>query len=161
MDKMTDYTIRPARTEDRKQLADLWRALLQEQSELDARFVIAEDAPTRWQNDFSEWVGSSVYGLYVADVEQEGLVGFASVNLWYPVPIYEPELEAYVTELYVATAWRRKGVGTALLHQVRVWAAEKEARRLRLAVLSANEIGLAFWARRGATPFVETLLIDT
>lgn len=155
-----EYAIRSARASDREQLAGMWRQFLEEQAELDARFVIADDAAERWSNDFSEWVGSKVHGFFVAESERDGLIGFASVHLWYPAPIYRPDLEAYLDEIYVRPDWRRRGAATALLQEVRSWAASRHARRIRLGVLGENRDGLTFWDRSGARPFFETLFID-
>lgn len=160
MKRAGDYHVRSARGADRERLASLWTLFLEEQARLDGRFVVADDAAQRWSNDFSEWIAASVHGLFVADSENEGPIGFASVHLWYPAPIYRPELEAYLNEIYVAPAWRRKGAATALLEAVREWAEARNARRIRLGVLAANETGLTFWDKSGARPFFQTLLID-
>jgi len=159
MDQMLDYSIRSACEEDRDQIAVMWIDFLAEQALLDPRFVVADDAAARWRNDFAEWTASQVHGLYVAE-SGDRLIGFASVHLWYPAPIYEPKLEAYLNELYVRAEWRKRGAGTALLGKVREWARAKEASRIRLGVLSENESGRAFWVKSGGRPFVASLLID-
>lgn len=137
----------------------MWIDFLKEQAALDPRFVVSEDAVDRWRNDFPEWIGATVHGLFAAESDGE-LIGFASVHLWYPAPIYRSDLEAYLDELFVRPEWRRRGVATALLDAVREWAGDRQALRIRLGVLGANTGGQAFWRRRGATAFVETLLIE-
>lgn len=152
--------VRTARQTDRDDVTAMWIDFLGEQNALDSRLVISDDALDRWRNDFSEWITAGVHGLFVADHDKEGLIGFASVHLWFPAPIYRPELEAYIDELFVEPDWRRRGIASALLEEIRNWAAEHQARRIRLGVLSANESGLAFWQSVGATSFVATLLIE-
>jgi GNAT superfamily N-acetyltransferase len=159
MDGSQNFRVRPARENDREGLEALWQTFLEEQSGLDARFVVADDAGERWNNDLSEWIGASVHRLFVAERDDDK-IGFACAHLWFPAPIYEQELEVYLDELYVVSAWRRRGVARSLFEQVRAWAQERKARRIRLGVLSANTGGLAFWEAVGAEPFVETMVID-
>jgi len=160
MNPAGDFRVRSARAADRERLAAMWKQFLEEQAELDDRFVVADDAAERWSNDFTEWIGSRVHGFFVAESEREGLIGFASVHLWYPAPIYRPELEAYLDEIYVTPTRRREGAATALLQAIREWATARNARRIRLGVLGANENGLTFWDKTGARSFFQTLLID-
>lgn len=155
-----NFQVRAAGGDDRDRLAAMWNCFLEEQAGLDDRFAVADDAAKRWDNDFSEWVGSNVHGLFVAESAAAGLIGFSSVHLWYPPPIYRPALEAYVDEIYVAPAWRRRGVATALLGAVREWSEARNARRIRLGVLDANRAGLDFWKKTGARAFYQTQLID-
>ena len=49
---------------------------------------------------------------------------------------------AWVTDLVVAPAWRRKGAGSTLLTAAQVWAAERKARRLVLEIISKNQAGI-------------------
>ncbi|HLE55988.1 MAG TPA: GNAT family N-acetyltransferase [Rhodothermia bacterium] len=160
MQHADEVRVRAARENDRARFAALWIDFLREQCALDPRFVISDDAPERWQNDFPEWIGANVHGLFVAEHDEAELVGFASVHLWYPPPIYDQVLEAYLDELFVAPDWRRRGVASALLDRVREWAAQREARWIRLGVLDSNTTGLKFWLSRGARSFVSTMLID-
>jgi len=141
-------------------VTEMWVAFLAEQSQLDDRFVVADDARERWENDLPEWVHSRVHGIFVAYDTEGRLVGFSSVHLWYPAPIYRAELEAYVNEIYVRPEWRRRGVASALLDAVLDWADRQDADRVRLGVLAANAQGLAFWTAVGAKEFVTTMLID-
>ncbi|HUF10016.1 MAG TPA: GNAT family N-acetyltransferase [Rhodothermales bacterium] len=160
MQRANEVRIRVARENDRNRFAALWADFLREQCALDPRLAISKDAPERWRNDFPEWIGANVHGLFVAEHDEAELVGFASVHLWYPPPIYDQVLEAYLDELFVTPEWRRRGVASTLLDRVKEWAVQREAHRIRLGVLDSNTTGLTFWQSRGARPFVSTMLID-
>lgn len=151
-------TVRRARREDEETLAFLWVQFLQEQTSLDPRFAVAEDALDRWRNDFPLWVGDESRRIFVA--EAGGIVGFATAHRWWPPPIYAEASEVYVDELYVTPASRRGGVGRRLVEAVQAWAGTLGADRLRLGMLAANENGALFWERLGARPFSVTLTID-
>jgi len=142
-------------------IADLWRQLLSEQHEVDQRFSASDDARERWLNDFKEWVGApEVHHLVVA--ESDGaLVGFASAELWWPQPVYEQVLEVYLSELYVAPACRRQGIGSKLLANVQEWARSKDVAQIRLGTLARNHEAIDFWENRGASEFLVTLLLPT
>ena len=49
---------------------------------------------------------------------------------------------AWVTDLVVAPELRRRGVGSALLTAAQAWAAQRQARRLVLEVISKNQPGI-------------------
>lgn len=151
-------TVRRARKEDQDAMAFLWVQFLQEQAALDARFALAEDALTRWRNDYPLWLTDESRRIFVA--EANGIVGFATAHRWWPPPIYEDASEIYLDELYVTPSARRSGVGRRLFEAIRTWAGSLGAERLRLGMLSANENGANFWHRMGARPFSVTLTID-
>lgn len=156
---MVDASIRRARRTDRERLEALWAQLLEEQSELDPRFEVAEDAHERWANDFPLWLEDGTRRIYVA--EPEGVVvGFVNAHRWGPPPIYKDASEVYVDELYVAPEARRRGWGRQLVDAVRGWADELQADRLRIGMLVANEEGAAFWKAQHARPFYQTLTIE-
>ncbi|OLZ39926.1 GCN5 family acetyltransferase [Natrinema saccharevitans] len=64
------------------------------------------------------------------------------------VPWPEDTSVAFLARLYVHPAVWNEGVGTALLEALEAALAET-AERLRLAVLAANDVGIAFYESRG------------
>ena len=78
--------------------------------------------------------------LFVAEADGY-LCGFAAVTL----VAGQAELES----IAVPEAWRRAGVGSALLVSVRVWAQKHGAASLELEVRAANERAQAFYAAHG------------
>ena len=155
---MPDITIRRASEEDQQAIGTLWGTLLDEQTELENRMGVADDAQERWNNDFPMWIEDETRRLFVA--ETETVVGFVSARRWGPPPIYEEQEEVFLDELYVAPKARRAGVGTRLVSAVREWADELGARRIRLSVLAANETARGFWAAQDAQPMTLTLTME-
>jgi len=156
---MSSSTIRQARPSDQEVIGGLWESLLEEQSALDARMGVAEDARARWENDFPLWLDDETRRIFVAEPSDE-VVGFVSARRWGPPPIYRDEGEVFLDELYVAPSARRQGLGTELVEAVQEWADTVEARRVRLRVLAANDAGRAFWRNQDAAPLTETLAIE-
>ena len=96
--------------------------------------------------------------MFVAEADG-ALVGLATAHPYWPSPMYEQEMEVYVTELVVDPACRGRRVGARLIEAVRGWAREQGAVRIRAGVLSRNERGRAFWQREGAEDFFTTVTL--
>ena len=152
--------IRTATILDAEAVSGAWEALHLEQSKIDARFALADDAVARWQNDFKEWVDATDVRKIVVAEEDGEIVGFASAQLWWPPPVYEQAIEVYLDELFVAPESRRRGIGTRLLEDIAAWARGKQAKRVRLGALAANDEAIEFWRQRGANEFLVAMLLD-
>lgn len=152
-------SIRRARKDDQEALAVFWLRFLEEQSSLDPRFGIAEDALERWMNDFSHWLHDERRRILVAE-RAEAVVGFVTAQRWVPPPIYAETVEVYIDELFVVPEMRGKGVGERLVDAVRRWAETLRADRLRMGVLAANGAGRRFWERQQGRPFSVTYTIE-
>ena len=151
--------VRRARKGDSDAVGRLWIDLLQSQSKLDSRFQPSDDALQRWRNDFPEWVRRDSRRIYVA--EGDGAIrGFVSAERWSTPPIYRDVREIYIDELYVEPAYRRRGLGRALVEEVALWAKSEGAHRLRAGALGANGEGRTFWERVGAEAFTVTYTLE-
>ena len=151
MHERSAVSIREAVRRDAEQISALWLAIMQEHEQMDERWQLADDAPKRWLNDLRWWVEDDVHRVLVASVGDD-LVGFIHAYLWEDLPIYANGTEVFIATLYVTASMRRKGIASALMEQVREWAIEVRAVRLRLGILSGNEEGIAFWESQNAMP---------
>ena len=155
---MSSVTIRRARRDDEDAAVALWASLQAEHEAMDARHRPSDSAPKRWRNDFRVWVEGDADRVFVAEADGV-LVGLVTAHPYWPSPMYEQELEVYITELIVASEQRGQGVGTRLVEAVRVWAREQGVSRIRAGVMSRNERGRAFWQREGAEDFFTTVTL--
>ena len=158
-DVTSEVTIRRARLGDREAAVALWAGLQAEHEALDGRHRPSASAQERWQNDFREWVESEAHRVFVAEAGGV-LVGLVTAHPYWPSPMYEQELEVYITELVVDPACRSGGVGARLVEAVRAWARAQGVTRIRTGVLSRNEGGRAFWRREGAEDFFTTVTLS-
>ncbi|ELZ08092.1 GCN5-related N-acetyltransferase [Natrinema thermotolerans DSM 11552] len=109
-------------------LGDLESSIAAATDREDAAFLVAEGST----DDGEDGTGTG------ADCH-----GFA-----HAVPWPEDTSVAFLARLYVHPAVWSEGVGTALLEALET-ALERTADRLRLAVLAANDVGIAFYESRG------------
>jgi GNAT superfamily N-acetyltransferase len=157
---MSAATVRRARPSDLGAAVALWRQLQAEHEALDARHRPSDSAAERWSNDFHVWAKSDAHRVFVAEAGGR-LVGLVTAHPYWPSPMYEQELEVYVTELVVSPEARGEGVGARLVGAVRAWAREQGVAQIRAGVLSRNERGRVFWRREGAEDLYATVTLPT
>lgn len=88
--------------------------------------------------------------LYVAELEHE-IVGLLLLReMANPDdPIFRPRRYAYVDEVAVAQAHRRRGIGRRLMEQALQWARERGLGTIELNVWAANPGAIEFYRRLG------------
>lgn len=151
-------TIRRARPADLEAAVGLWRGLQDEHAAMDPRHRPSASAEERWRTDFGVWVASEVHRVFVADAGGE-VVGLVTAHTYWPAPMYEEEMEVYLTELVVVPERRGSRLGERLVEAVRTWARDLGVRQIRVGVLSRNERGRAFWSRLGGEDFFVTVTL--
>lgn len=133
----------------------LWSALVASQAEIDDRFTASDDARERWDNDFPQWLQSESRKLFVAE-DEESVCGFATVERWNPPPVYRDRPGVYLGEIFVDSAYRRRGHGRSLIDAAREWGRTIGAHELRAGVLARNEEGCRFWQQVGGEEIAKT-----
>jgi ribosomal protein S18 acetylase RimI-like enzyme len=98
------------------------------------RYSIGEVFATwaRWDAGWVAVEDNEIRGFATAEYE----AWHRRVNLWF---------------LYISPAWRRQGVGRALLERVEAYGRDRGAKRVWLETSSANVPGVAAYARLGYT----------
>ncbi|MDZ4700356.1 MAG: GNAT family N-acetyltransferase [Rhodothermales bacterium] len=150
---------RQAGAADAPAIASLWRALMDEHTAADTRFVLAPDAARRWANDVRAWLSDTSHRFVLAEIDDRP-VGFIHGHRWRPIPLYDTVLEVFIGELYVMVDERRAGIGGRLLTELHAWARDEGAVRLRLGVLAANAGAAGFWETSGARPLAVEYTIE-
>ncbi|WP_327053113.1 GNAT family N-acetyltransferase [Halomicrococcus gelatinilyticus] len=141
---MDDSTVREATADDvaaiRRVARESWHAAHDD--------VVGPDAVER---AIDEWydvdsLAESVRrddGLFLVAAVGVGVVGFAQAVLG------DEGEPAWLARIYVDPEQWGEGVGTALLDRIEGWLRDEEADRLRLAVMAGNDVGNAFYEKRG------------
>ena len=65
-------------------------------------------------------------------------IGLIDASILHPTPIFRPVRTLHIHALYVLPAYRRRGVGTALLRAALKWGQQRHCRLAQLSVLPHN-----------------------
>ncbi len=94
------------------------------------------------------------HGLFVAEVEGQ-VAGFLHVTVRDapPIPILVPRRVAVVDNIAVKAAYRRAGLGRALMSRAEQWAQARGAAEVELNVYEFNGAAIAFYESLGYEAF--------
>ena len=79
-------------------------------------------------------------------------IGLIEASILDPTPIFRPVQTLHIDALYVLPTYRRRGVGTALLHAALAWGQQHHCLRAELSVLPRNP-ARRFYRAMGFTAF--------
>lgn len=136
------FTIRPATAAD----VPLILTLIRELAEFErlTHEVVANEAQLSGQL-FGERPAAEVLLAEGADGEP---AGFALFFQNFSTFVGRPGI--YLEDLFVRPAWRKRGIGQALLQRIAALAVERGCGRFEWAVLDWNEDAIAFYQKLGA-----------
>ena len=148
--------VRPARPADRADVAALWESLVAEHAALDAAFAVRPGAGAELPAAVDRILRDPAAALWVWD-GPEGVAGFCAAERRMAPPAAAERQRIEITEIAVAPAARRQGVGTALAQAALDWAQAQGVRRIEVRVAVRNPAGDAFWRALGFAGFVNVL----
>jgi GNAT superfamily N-acetyltransferase len=146
-------TIRPATADDLEAVVDLWLEMMAEHEAFDPRVRLSISARSAYRNYALYHIEREDAPVFVVEKRGE-IIAYCLAYCARSLPMFRPSSYGFISDLVVGRAWRRQGLGTALLERVRAWFAGRGIRSLQLQVYSRNAPGLQFWQRVGFSPFV-------
>jgi len=157
---MTDafhYTIRAFDTDDAVAVQRLIAELQDSLSPLDESLPPGAQMASAYYAQTMERCREQAGAIFVADAGGE-VVGFVVVLTRVPFASADapPGEFAFVTDLAVTEAWRRRGIGTELLAAAENAARSNGARELRLDVLVGNP-AIDLYRQNGLTEYLVTM----
>jgi GNAT superfamily N-acetyltransferase len=141
------------------ELADvtaLWLALTRHHEALDPAFALRPGAEAEVRRLLEAHLGDPATAIFLAD-DAAPPDGFAIAHLSRAPPIHPETCRAEITDLFVAPAARRRGLGRALVAAATRWAKGRGAERLEARVVAGNDLGQAFWRSVGFASCVDVL----
>lgn len=154
----SSFQIRPAVSDDADALRQLWRELDRLHAEVQpAFFRLAERAKIT-----ADTQGSLMRQVFVAEVDDSDvkhLAGAVVVRIAHTPdePPLVPAMRAMVEEIVVQRAYRRRGLGGALMAKAEAWAKARGAVQLVLTVWQGNQQAEQFYRRLGFAPVSQVL----
>jgi ribosomal protein S18 acetylase RimI-like enzyme len=162
VEESMEFTIRPGVEEDTPKMLRLWREMMDVHAHLEPRFrpLPAPEGEQAWAQHLREHVWSSQdWCVFVAEADGR-LVGQIIGMTRNSLPVFEPERYGYVTDIVVAPAARRAGVGQALFEALKGWFSQRDIPYLQLSVTCSNPASQAFWRTMGCTDYMDTMWYD-
>ncbi|XP_078621145.1 diamine acetyltransferase 1-like isoform X1 [Branchiostoma floridae x Branchiostoma japonicum] len=146
-----EFTIRPARPDDCKDMARIIKELAAHQGKGD-RETVTEEALR--EDAFRD---DPYFMALVAEVPgtaggEARLVGYAMYYYCYS-PFVRRVM--YLEDFYVEPSYRGRGIGTSLMKEVAKIGVENHCNMMQWACLSWNEIAVRFYKRHGAKNITE------
>ena len=149
---MSEISVRPARSADLPRLRELYIEMTAHHHALDARYADAATAAEEAKHFFDNWLTHSRALLVVAESEAF-LAGFGLIALQKPHMAIAALRTARIDLLAVGTAFRRRGIGTALTTAMLQWAERQSAEAVFVSHAVQNPAATAFWSRFGFADF--------
>ncbi len=147
--------IRRARLEDVPRLVPLWREMWDHHVPFDSRFQATAAANLVMEAWIEGHILAERSAVFVAEAADGGLEGYALGMILENPPVVPWPFYGHVSELAVRR--RRQGIGTRLLEALQGWFREKGLPYAEVNVSARNEMGRAFWRKRGYGEFIERL----
>jgi len=151
--------IRPAVAEDLPGVIDLWTELMDFHRDIDPLFTRSAEAADNFLRYMNENLDSDDSELFVAELSGS-LAGYVLANVSRYPPVFVQERYGAISDAAVAAAFRRQGIGEALVNAAAQWFMEKGLNRMEMRLLNANPVSAAFWKKMGFNPYMTTLFKD-
>lgn len=141
--------LRLATTHDRAAVLELWRALMAEHRDIPPGFELSARANVIAEEMFFDSDQPETQRLVLACGDDETPIGFAFGLLIHNAPVYDPPVIGCITDCYVVPEARSRGVGAALVGELKRWFGEQLIELVEVSVAAANTDALRFWRRVG------------
>ena len=145
--------VREARRQDVAAVSLLWQEMMAFHRERDSRFRFQPAAVKEFEQHFISTLRSRDAAIFVAESEGE-VVGYILGEMHSRKPLYPIGKYGFISDVAVAYACRRQGIGRALVARLMEWFRRKGATAIELFVAEANPISEAFWTSMGFQGFL-------
>ena len=147
------YEVREAVMVDIDPILDLWLELLDYHASFDPRYRRSPDARAGFAVHLREYVDATDRVLLVADADGE-VIGFTNGLLAKYPPCLAQRDHGYLDHMVIAPAWRRTGVGTALLDRAMAWFAAQGVPTVETRIHLSNPMVRGFVEKAGFEPYM-------
>ena len=152
--------IEPVTLDQLPAVLPLWRESMAYHAGLVPFFQPAPDGEAAWERHVAVALAKGE-GLLLAAWAADEPAGLILGQLQSFAPIFRPGKLGYVSDLYVQSEYRRRGLGRLLFLALRDWLADQGATALDLQVYTANQEAMAFWRKMGFESYAERMRMGT
>ena len=148
--------MREANRKDVPAIAALWKEMMDLHRTFDARFEFAPNVMREVERHLVATIRSSGGRVFVAEAQGQ-VVGYILGEVHIRKPIYPPGTYGFISDLSVTAAWRRQGIGRALVETLMAWFKRAGVTAVELFVAEANPVSQQFWERMGFKHYLRLL----
>lgn len=153
---MSQSAVRQAGRRDLDRVAALWIALTEYHASLEPLYALREGAETEVRRIVAAQLRDPDTACLVHEEGAE-LAGLCIVRVDRAPPVHDEVCRGEITDLFVRSELRRRGIGRSLVESAASWARERGATRLEARVAASNPTGRAFWRASGFGSFMDVL----
>ena len=153
------FGVRAATLGDLPRILELWGAMMAEHSDQDPRIHLTEGAIPAYRAYVGYHLASGESCVRVAEAAGR-VVGFCLLTISRNLPMFLPARYGYLSDLVVAPAWRRRGIGRALFAEGLDWLRENKIPSAQLQFYAFNKSGAAFWKAMGFNAYYTRMWRD-
>lgn len=150
---------RRARESDLPRLVELWMDMMAEHGRFEPRVRLAPAASYAYESYLMLHLRSPK-SLVFAATEGGVAEAFCCAYVCQNLPMFLPAQFGYLSDLFVAPAWRRQGVGRRLFREACAFCRAHGVGGMQLQVYHRNGPGRAFWDALGFEPFFGRMALD-
>ncbi|MFO7992244.1 MAG: GNAT family N-acetyltransferase [Thermoplasmata archaeon] len=142
------YRLRKAKPDEIDKISELWYELAVMHEDIMEGYELREDPLTPWKNYIKEGMESGRLVTFVAD-EGGKIIGFVNVMIRNRASFFTVQKMGVIMDTFVREDYRRKGVGSALVHAAERWIKNQGVEVAVLTVAPENTSGVKFWRKKG------------
>lgn len=150
---------RPATMRDMEAVLRLWGAMMDFHQNNDPRIQLAPGALNAYRAYASYQVNRDDAFLHVAESGGD-VIGFILLSISRNLPMFEPPLYGYLSDLTVDAGWRRRGIGRELVRRGCEWLRRHNVTTVQLQFYQFNRQGESFWRAVGFEPYYTRMWLD-
>jgi GNAT superfamily N-acetyltransferase len=154
------WSIRPARGADTAGIVALWCELAEFHAQGEPFLALADDAAARFAEHLEQSLPQADGRVWVAE-HAGAVIGFCMARKTARPPVFRVRAQVFIDAIAVTAAWRRRGVGQALVAPAAAWAEELGGIPLTCQAAVRNELSTSFWCQRGFRPYLAALVRAT
>lgn len=155
------FSIRDARNPDRVVIGALWRELMALHRSFDPRFTVSLDNAPEYVRSIQDKMRSRDARVLVAEArETRTVIAYIVGEIHVRPAMSMAGRFGFISDACVTSAWRHRGVGSALFEEMQRWFAARRVQAIELYVAEANPDADAFWHAMGFRPFLKLMHLD-
>lgn len=141
------------------EIVELWKKFMDFHKDIDTRFPMSAGAQEQQEKHLMDSLESKDARLLVV-LDNGHAVGYSLAEIHKYPPIFAREIYGYISDMFIQTEYRRKGIGGQMVAKIFEWFESRNIERIELSVAARNQVGYSFWRKQGFKDYAHRLYLD-